>query len=135
GGMAEATAYRGRIRCRNVHLVWGNHDQRSIRPAFGEAIEQGMFRVGGQEIWLNHYPMRSWNKRFHGSWHLYGHVHGRLGREDAANPAMLVRDVGVDACDYRPWSFEELRAYMAPRVEAFHRRKAAFADGKDDAPL
>jgi hypothetical protein len=31
-----------------------------------------------------------------------------------------------------PWSFEELSAYMAPRIEAFHRRKAAFADGKDD---
>jgi hypothetical protein len=67
--------------------------------------------------------MRSWNKSFHGSWHFYGHVHGRLGREDAANPAMLVKDVGVDACGYRPWGFEELSDYMGPRVEAFHRRK------------
>lgn len=57
---------------------------------------------------------------------------GRLAREDAANPAMLVKDVGVDACGYRPWSFEELSDYMAPRVEAFHRRKATFRDGKDD---
>jgi calcineurin-like phosphoesterase family protein len=112
--------------------VWGNHDRRAIRPLFGQAIEQGMIEVEGQEIWLNHYPMRSWDKSFHGSWHLYGHVHGRLGREDAANPATLVKDVGVDACDYHPWNFDELSAYMAPRIEAFHRRKAAFRAGEDD---
>jgi calcineurin-like phosphoesterase family protein len=91
-----------------------------------------MVTVEGQEVWLNHYPMRSWNKSFHGSWHLYGHVHGRLAAEDAANPAMLVKDVGVDACGYRPWSFGELREYVAPRVEAFNRRRAAFRDSGDD---
>jgi calcineurin-like phosphoesterase family protein len=132
GGLAEATLYRSRIRCRNVHLVWGNHDHRSIRPVFADAIEQGMFRVDGQEIWLNHYPMRSWNKRFHGSWHLYGHVHGRLSGEDAANEAWLTKDVGVDACGYRPWSFEELRDYMAPRVERFHRARDAVRRGEGD---
>lgn len=135
GGLQEAKVYRNRIRCRNVHLVWGNHDHRSIRPAFTEAIEQGMIRIDGQEVWLNHYPMRSWNKSFHGSWHLYGHVHGRLGAEDAARPALLVKDVGVDACEYRPWSFEDLCSYMAPRVEAFHSRKAAFLNGGDDDAL
>lgn len=67
-----AKAYRDRIKCRNVHLVWGNHDKRSIRPLFGQVLEQGMVKVDGQNIWLNHYPMRSWDKSFHGSWHLYG---------------------------------------------------------------
>src|SRR5262249_33121623 len=57
GGLDRARQHRDRIRCPNVHLVWGNHDQRSIRTLFGEAIEQGMIRVEGQEIWLNHYPM------------------------------------------------------------------------------
>jgi calcineurin-like phosphoesterase family protein len=114
--------------------VWGNHDRRDIAGAFTDCIEQGMVEVAGQEIWLNHYPMRSWNKAFHGSWHFYGHVHGRFQREDAAKPATLVKDVGVDACDYRPWSFEELKAYMAPRVEAFQRNKAAFGGGGDDGP-
>src|SRR5260221_10830632 len=41
GGLPEATAYRDRIACRNVHMVWGNHDHRSIRPLFGNAFEQG----------------------------------------------------------------------------------------------
>ncbi|MBY0461535.1 MAG: metallophosphoesterase, partial [Gemmataceae bacterium] len=109
GGFAEARYYRDCIRCENVFLVWGNHDRGEIAPVFSDTIEQGMIRADGQEIWLNHYPMRSWNKAFHGSWHLYGHVHGRLQREDEQNLGMLVKDVGVDACDSRPISLGELR--------------------------
>ena len=56
-------------------------------------------------------------------------------REDEAHPHLLTRDVGVDACEYRPVSFEELRAYMAPRVEAFRRRKAGLAQGGEDAAV
>jgi calcineurin-like phosphoesterase family protein len=133
GRFAEARAYRDRIRCRHVHLVWGNHDHPSIRPLFGEALQQGMVCVEGQEIWLNHYPMRSWNKSFHGSWHVYGHVHGRLQGEDRARPDTLTRDVGVDACEYQPLSFTALAAYMAPRLEAFHRRKGRFSQGEEAA--
>jgi len=128
GGLVEATAYRDRIQCRNVYFVWGNHDHRSIEPIFTEAIEQGMIEVEGQAIWLNHYPMRAWNRSHHGSWQLYGHVHGHLAREDAAADWMLTRDVGVDACGYRPISFEQLREYMAPRMEKFQQRKATMFD-------
>jgi calcineurin-like phosphoesterase family protein len=135
GGRAEAARYRERIRCRDVYLVWGNHDRDDIAPVFTDCIDQGMVRVEGQEIWLNHYPMRSWNKAFHGAWHLYGHVHGRLEREDATKPGTLVKDVGVDACEYRPWSFAELQRYMKPRVEAFERSKAAFCAGNDDGSI
>jgi calcineurin-like phosphoesterase family protein len=131
GRYDEARRYRDRILCDNVHLVWGNHDHRSIRPLFGQAIEQGMVQVEGQEIWLNHYPMRSWNKSFHGTWHIYGHVHGRLAKEDAAHPWTLTRDVGVDACDYRPLSFDEIARYMAPRIAKFHERKAALQRGDE----
>jgi calcineurin-like phosphoesterase family protein len=129
GRFEVARRYRERIRCRNVHLVWGNHDHRSIRPVFKEVLEQGMIDVDGQPIWLNHYPMRSWDRAFHGSWHLYGHVHGRLAAEDAAHPEFLTKDVGVDACDYRPWSFEELHAYMTPRIEKFNESKASLGSG------
>lgn len=135
GGRAEAMRYRSRIRCRDVRLVWGNHDRRDVADVFADCIEQGMIEVEGQGIWLNHYPMRSWNKAFHGSWHVYGHVHGRLEREDRANPGMLVKDVGVDACGYRPWSFAELREYMRPRVEAFLRNKARLDEGRDDGSM
>jgi calcineurin-like phosphoesterase family protein len=131
GGRAEAAHYRSRIRCQDVRLVRGNHDRHGVGEVFDDAIEQGMFRVGGQDVWLCHYPCRSWNKRFHGAWHFYGHVHGRLEAEDRANPSWLTKDVGVDACEYRPWSFEELREYMSPRLEAFYERKMALERGED----
>lgn len=130
GDFTEAKRYRERIACRKVHFVWGNHDKQFLRPLFGQVLEQGMIVVEGQSIWLNHYPMRSWDGSFHGSWQLYGHVHGRLAAEDAANEHMLTKDVGVDACEYRPWSFEELAAYMAPRILKFQERKAAMMAGE-----
>ena len=123
GKLKEAENFRSRICCKNVYLVWGNHDHRSIKSVFQKTIEQGMISAEGQKIWLNHYPMRTWDKRFHGSWHLYGHVHDRLSKEDAETPTLLVKDVGVDACDYRPIDFEELSAYMEPRIKAFEELK------------
>lgn len=131
GGLEEARTYLGRIRCRDVHLVWGNRDERSVGPAFASTMEQGLIEPEGQMIYLNHFPMREWDKAFHGAWHLYGHVHGRLAAQDAELDWMLTRDVGVDACDYRPVSLEELRIYMAPRFEKFMvRRAAAVAEDK-----
>ena len=127
---AKAAAYRKRIRCQNVHLVWGNHDPRSLAPLFSSVTEQGMVNIQGQGIWLNHYPMRSWNGSFHGAWQLYGHVHGRLQTEDAQKPYLLTRDVGVDACEYRPIGFTELKIWMKPRVQAFEQRKAQFIAGE-----
>jgi len=117
--------YRRRIRCRKVHLVRGNHDRGSAGDVFASVMDQGMISVNGQRIWLNHYPMRSWDRSFHGSWHFYGHVHGHLRDEDARRDWMLVRDVGVDACGYRPLSFEEIAAEMAPRVERFRQWREA----------
>lgn len=135
GGRQLAQQYRDRIECQNVHLVWGNHDAPDVGPVFGRTLEQGMVHVEGQDIWLNHYPMRSWHKAFHGSWHLYGHVHGKLAGEDARLSWRLTRDVGVDACDYRPVSFAELRDYMQPRIAAYAAHKEALLAGTTDAAL
>jgi calcineurin-like phosphoesterase family protein len=131
GGLAQATEYRGRIRCRNVHLAAGNHDHHSVRPVFTSVIEQGLYIHRRQDIWLSHYPMRSWHRSYHGAWHLYGHVHGILAAEDERDDWRLTRDVGVDACGYRPVSFDEIAAYMAPREARFRERKAARAQGAD----
>jgi calcineurin-like phosphoesterase family protein len=87
-----------------------------------------MIKHLGKKIWLNHYPMRSWDKAFHGAWHLYGHVHGRLRAEDEANPRLLAKDVGVDACDYRPVSFSEISEFMKPREEVFWAWRESLGD-------
>ena len=129
GTLTQAQYYRGQINCQNVYLVWGNHDHRDIQSVFTSCREQGSIEVEGQNIWLSHYPMRSWLGSFHGSWHLYGHVHGNLVAEDDLKPWMLVKDVGVDACNYAPISFTELYDYMTPRIEKFKQRKEDFVKG------
>lgn len=63
-------------------------------------------RRGGYEVFLSHYPHRSWNKKFHGSIHVYGHVHGALPDHDRST------DVGVDCWDFKPVSLEQILEYF-----------------------
>ena len=130
GKEKEAAAYLARIACENVHFVWGNHDHSSVGHLFKSNMQQGIIRVDGQLIWLNHYPMRSWDGRFHGSWHLYGHVHNRFEALDQDTPYMLTKDVGVDACNYQPISFEQLAQYMQPRVAVFNELRKKIMNGE-----
>jgi calcineurin-like phosphoesterase family protein len=49
--------------------------------------------IHGQSIVLCHYALRVWNRSNRGSWHLYGHSHGRPPEVRHS----LSMDVGVDA--------------------------------------
>lgn len=53
---------------------------------------------------LCHYPLLSWNASYHGSWHLFGHVHGVL-----QHPSFNALDVGVDCHGYRPISYSKVK--------------------------
>lgn len=63
-------------------------------------------------IVLNHYSMRSWDRSHYGSWHLYGHHHGRLPGYGKS------MDVGVDAWDYYPVSLSQVAEYMSKQHPA-----------------
>ncbi len=94
-----------------VRVVYGNHDNREVIAAhFADkfvrhdsesdqeykdrckyhgmapnqplVFDQLLVRVDQQKIFLNHYPMRSWDCAHHGAWNLYGHVHDLYGYED-----------------------------------------------------
>jgi hypothetical protein len=56
--------------------------------------------------------MRTWNKSHRGSWHLYGHSHGTLPDD----PHSMSFDVGVDCHNYRPLSFEQVKAVMSKKL-------------------
>lgn len=53
---------------------------------------------------LCHYPLLSWNASYHGSWHLFGHVHGAL-----RHPSFNALDVGVDCHEYKPISYSKVK--------------------------
>lgn len=103
-GLADSILeYRNRIVCKNLILIWGNHDDAlrdlynnagrykgpnwvkasaDVKGAFTAAYDQFMFNVSGQKIFVNHYPARSWDCAHHGAWMLYGHVHDLYKCED-----------------------------------------------------
>ncbi len=108
----------------DIHLIAGNHDNwwekngcardkwRRVVNCFA-TIDQGIaeHKLGKQLVVLCHYPIESWNGKFHGSWHLHGHSHGK------ATPMAGRLDVGVDGLtapdnDYAPWSCAEIVEYF-----------------------
>lgn len=101
-----------------IHFVWGNHDHilsdnyRRTCELFEFIAEDSYYyvRINGQKITMCHYPMQSWKNSHHGTWHLFGHVHGN---QRYVLPNLRMMDVGVDTqVDYRPYSFEEVKAHM-----------------------
>lgn len=80
----------------NKFLIEGNHDKNiknSTRFTQITQIKDFTFSKNGINIHivLCHYPFDSWNRKVHGSWNLYGHVHGRLNK-----PFSLSFDIGID---------------------------------------
>ena len=64
--------------------------------------------IRNQPIVLCHYAMRVWHHSGRGAWQLYGHSHGKLPSAEGSRSM----DVGVDTNDFRPYSFDEIRAKL-----------------------
>ena len=88
-----------------VHLIYGNHDKPRLlkHPKIVWAGERKTVKEGNDFIELFHYPMRSWNRKGYGAYHLFGHCHGKLPKYDRS------MDVGVDTNNFYPYSFEEIK--------------------------
>jgi|SRR6476620_6649649 len=118
GGHPKILEFSKRLNCRNIHLIFGNHDQHiepvnSIyRPCFSsvqhykelsfkiDSMKSGIY--GKTKICLFHYGMRVWCQSHHQSILLYGHSHGTLpgiGRS---------MDVGVDTNNLYPYHLDEI---------------------------
>lgn len=104
GGFDSIKKFRDQLNCREIHLIYGNHDHHiernkdNIQSLF--ASTQHVLQT--KHFFLSHYGHRVWSKSHKGSMHLYGHSHGSLpglGRS---------MDVGVDTNNLRPYCIEEL---------------------------
>ena len=65
-----------------------------------------------QVIVLCHYSLQVWDRSNQGSWHLFGHSHGKL------KGIGLSFDVGVDCREFEPLSLEEVASRMAQLTES-----------------
>lgn len=118
GGHQNIKTFRDQLYCREIHLIFGNHDQhiepidspyRSLFASLSHKVElsykidsKTSGRYGKTKFFLSHYGHRVWNQSHHGVIHLYGHSHGTLpgfGRS---------MDVGVDTNNLYPYHLDEI---------------------------
>lgn len=99
-----------------IHWVLGNHDSptEEEKKEF-ESVDYLLRaeKINGQKICLFHYPCVTWWQKGYGTWHVYGHVHGKF-----SHPTDASLDVGVDCHNYRPISFQELKALIEKKINA-----------------
>jgi calcineurin-like phosphoesterase family protein len=84
-----------------INCIRGNHDNRwkESKIISWDVLE---LKLEGLKFFLSHYPHLSWPNRFHGSIHLFGHVHGNLkgvGRS---------MDVSANMINYTPISIVDV---------------------------
>ena len=96
------------------HLIKGNHDKwakdESLIEKYFESIsDYKEIYFNKKLIVLFHYPIVEWRNMHYGSWHLFGHVHGKGNYEGKC------LDIGIDALptkDCKLWSLEDVEIYM-----------------------
>ena len=105
-----------KIKCKNVHLICGNHDPSADYAShritdfktineYKEISLKHLFGVMSDsqraaKVILFHYPIESWCKQNYNSIHLHGHTHGKLYSTDIAHKYRY--DVGIDCNNYMP---------------------------------
>lgn len=79
-------------------FIKGNHDNREVlnwlveQKAIAAWYEYKEIKIGKTSACLFHFPISSWHKQGHGSWHLHGHSHGNF--KDSKGKML---DVGLDS--------------------------------------
>jgi calcineurin-like phosphoesterase family protein len=126
GGFEMIEEFRNRILCKNVHLVFGNHDHHIRRNKGGiqeifsstqDYLHLDLRIPKGKEVdkltlVCMHFPIASWDGMNDGVPHLHGHVH--LPRHQRIGLGKVM-DVGVDGNDLYPISIQEIRTIMKDR--------------------
>src|SRR5215510_11974806 len=102
----------------NIRILPGNMDRLWLQDFVANEkvlvipplISLGFEKLGKvgkpQVIVLCHYSMQVWERSNHGSWHLFGHTHGKL------KGVGMSFDVGVDCTDFVPLSLDQIAKKM-----------------------
>jgi len=136
GGHDQIKVFRNRLNCKNIHLIFGNHDQHiePINSIYRELFKSVQYvkqfslklgwektnKMGKQGFFLSHYAHRVWDKSHHGNIHLFGHSHGTLPMFGKS------MDVGVDTNNFYPYHLDEILDIMKnvkPEIIDHHNEK------------
>jgi calcineurin-like phosphoesterase family protein len=103
----------------NIKILPGSHDQPWLKdfvatekvdvlaPLVSLEFSEIVMGTSAQVLVLCHYSMQVWDRSNQGSWHLFGHSHGKL------KGIGLSFDVGVDCTEFTPLSLEAVAVKMA----------------------
>jgi calcineurin-like phosphoesterase family protein len=103
----------------NIKILPGSHDDpwlkdfvasdkvQVILPLVSVEFPEIMAGKHPQVIVLCHYSMQVWDRSNQGSWHLFGHSHGKL------KGIGLSFDVGVDCTEFTPLCLETVASKIA----------------------
>lgn len=106
-------------------LVKGNHDNwlnAELEAYFVSVHDYKKVTIDGKKVIMFHYPIWEWENMHHGSYHLFGHVHGGTTVPGRA------MDVGIDARpqkDFGLWSWGEIDAKLSKIDIRKHHGKTA----------
>lgn len=138
GGIENVFAFRDKIKCRNIHIILGNHDHhiarnkkwfdRYSRELFSSVSDLVHRSFSGEDVVLCHYAMRTWENAHHGAIMLHGHSHDTLSDYSAVkgfptkeSEKYKTMDIGVDPAfritgEYRPFHIDEIMEIMKHRI-------------------
>ena len=93
-----------------ITLICGSHDRDSFanKDLFHRVYQRNTIveiNYKGIPIIMGHCPMLSWEKRFHGSIHFFGHSHTRPDNNFKCSKGSY--DVGVDNNEFTPLTIDE----------------------------
>lgn len=102
-------------------LIEGSHDAegKRLKKYWCQITPIKIIKIENQFVVMSHTAMRVWERSHYGSWHLFGHSHGMLESYGKSF------DVGVDAHDYFPWSWDEVKAKMSGLEDNFNDKRYA----------
>jgi calcineurin-like phosphoesterase family protein len=107
-GLNRIREFRGRIMCKNIHLILGNHDhhiernREGVQGLFKSVSHYNTLKIGRYNFRLMHYPISSWDGLNKGVMHLHGHCHLPTHLRFGQGQRM---DVGMDGHpEFRPYN-------------------------------
>ena len=93
----------------DIHLIIGNHDYDWINrvdssvfvnePKYYERIQDN-----GRNVILCHYPIEDWDGKYHGAYHVHGHIHS----QDIVTHLQNRFNCGCDVRNFKPVTLDEL---------------------------
>lgn len=106
GGVDKIEKFRKKVQCKNIVLVYGNHDHNirkdySKKSLFVLCTDYLSLKYKGKNLVLFHYPIASWEGIGRGAIHFHGHCHGNYA------PQGKMHDVGLDNNEMRILTLDE----------------------------